>query len=203
MENQRVYLFKQIGTDYVKIGMTKNSDVLDRFRSFCTYSPLGAEIVGVIATNDALFLEKQLHKEYKDKRLCGEFFRLSENECMAIIKKYNDQKRNNAISIFYEIITNDDFDIDLILDNLKQQRKRIDIPSTEYFNLVKAFKENNKSDVWMTATEIKENIELMYNVEIDSMKQFGTELRKSIGESVNKKINGKIRRMYFISKSLS
>src|SRR6478609_3194189 len=146
MENERVYLFRHVGTDFVKIGMTKNSDVLDRFRQFSTYAPMGAEIVGVIATKDALFLEKQLHKEFKEKRVQGEFFKLSDNECMSIVKKYNDQKRNNAISIFYEIITNNDFDIDNILQILKQQRNRADIPNTEYFNLIKGFKEKNKSD---------------------------------------------------------
>lgn len=202
MESERVYFFKQIGTDFVKIGMTKNSDVLERFRAFCTYAPQGAEIVGVIATNNALQLEKNLHNIYKDRRLNGEFFRLSENECLEIVKKYNDQKRNKAISLFFEIITNETFDIDLIISELKKQTKRKEIRFTEYHNLVKGFLEENKSDVWFTSTEIKEQIELKYDVKIDSMKKFGSELRKSIGEPKNKKLNGSVRAYYFIPKSL-
>lgn len=202
MENQRVYLFRHTGTDHVKIGMTKNSDVLDRFRSFSTYAPLGAEIVGVIATNDALFLEKQLHSEYKDRRLSGEFFKLSDDECRVIVKKYNDEKRNRAISVFYEIITSDDFDIDSILEVLKKQRGRKDIENTEYFNLIKSFKEQNKSDVWLTATEIKDQIELIHSVKIDSFKFFGMQLRKSIGIPKSKRIKGEVLSRYFIPKSL-
>jgi hypothetical protein len=202
MELERVYLFRQIGTDFVKIGMTKNSDVLERFRAFCTYAPQGAEIVGVIATNNALQLEKNLHNIYKDRRLNGEFFRLSENECLEIVKKYNDQKRNKAISLFFEIITNETFDIDLIISELKKQTKRKEIGFTEYHNLVKGFLEENKSDVWFTSTEIKEQIELKYDVKIDSMKIFGSELRKSIGEPKNKKLKGVVRAYYFIPKSL-
>lgn len=202
MESERVYLFKQIGTEFVKIGMTKNSDVLERFRQFSTYAPQGAEIVGVIATDNALQLEKNLHNIYKDKRLNGEFFRLTDRECLEIIKKYNDQKRNKAISLFFEIITNETFDIDLIICELKKQTKRKEIGFTEYHNLVKGFLEENKSDVWLTSTEIKEQIELRFNVKIDSMKLFGSELRKSIGLPKNKSINGTVLSRYFIQKSL-
>jgi hypothetical protein len=202
MESERVYLFRQIGTDFVKIGMTKNSDVLERFRAFCTYAPQGAEIVGVIATNNALQLEKNLHNIYKDKRLNGEFFRLSENECLEIVKKYNDQKRNKAISLFFEIITNESFDIDLIISELKKQSKRKEIGFTQYHGLVKQFLEENKSDCWFTATEIKEQIEIKFDVKIDSMKVFGSELRKTIGFPKNKQLNGNVRAYYFVPKSL-
>lgn len=202
MEKERVYLFKQIGTNFVKIGMTKNSDVLARFQQFCTYSPQGAEIVGVIATDNALQLEKNLHNIYKDKRLSGEFFRLTEKECLEIVKKYNDQKRNKAISLFFEIITNETFDIDLIISELKKHTKRKEIGFTEYYGLVKQFLEENKSDIWLTASEIKQQIELKFDVKIDSMKIFGNELRKSIGNPKNKKIEGIVRSRYFINKSL-
>lgn len=202
MESERVYLFKHIGTEFVKIGMTKNSDVLERFKQFSTYAPQGAEIVGVIATNNALQLEKNLHNIYKDKRLNGEFFRLTDRECLEIIKKYNDQKRNKAISLFFEIITNETFDIDLIISELKNQTKRKEIGFTEYHNLVKGFLEENKNDCWLTASEIKELIELKYEVKIDSMKIFGSELRKSIGLPKSKRIKGVVLSRYFIQKSL-
>ena len=202
MESERVYLFKQTGTEFVKIGMTKNSDVLERFRQFSTYAPQGAEIVGVIATDNALQLEKNLHNIYKDKRLNGEFFRLTDRECLEIIKKYNDQKRNKAISLFFEIITNETFDIDLIISELSKQRKRIDIGYSEYHDVIRQFLEENKSDVWLTSTEIKEQIELRFNVKIDSMKLFGASLRKSIGLPKNKSINGTVLSRYFIQKSL-
>lgn len=202
MDNERVYLFRHIGTDHVKIGMTKNADVLERFKAFSTYAPLGAEIVGVIATNDALFLEKKLHHEFKEKRLNGEFFKLTDGECLQIVKKYNDQKRNQCISTFFEIISDQTLDIDKILVDLKKHRRRIDIPHNEFYNLIKNFLENNKSDVWLTATEIKEQIELSYNVKIDSMKLFGQELRKVIGQPKAKRINNNNLSRYFVKKSL-
>lgn len=84
---ERVYFFRQKGTNYVKIGMTRG-DVKVRFSSFCTYSPTGGEIIGSIACDDSFKLEKEIHKKLKSKRLKGEFFNLSKEECDEIILSY-------------------------------------------------------------------------------------------------------------------
>lgn len=74
-----VYFFRETGRPYVKIGMSKN-DIQVRFQSFKTFAPLGAYIVGYIKTNDCAKLEKKIHEKYKDKRLQGEFFNLTDDE---------------------------------------------------------------------------------------------------------------------------
>jgi len=71
--------------------------------------------------------------------------------------------------------------------------------------ILKFFKKPEGSDgyaEWLTATEIKDAIELNTRQKIMSMKKFGSELRKSIGEPKNKKLNGSVRAYYFIPKSL-
>lgn len=87
-KKQIVYLFRQKGTNYVKIGMTTKSDFSDRFTSFCTYAPNGGEVVGIIKCTDSRKLEKEIHDLYKHKRLKGEFFSLSKEECDLILNKY-------------------------------------------------------------------------------------------------------------------
>lgn len=93
-----VYLFRQLGTNYVKIGMTSLSSCDERFQAFKTYSPLGAEIVGTIRTKNALKLERHLHKKYAHKRLNGEFFDLSDNDCDIILNLNEDNEVNNLIN---------------------------------------------------------------------------------------------------------
>ena len=73
-----VYFFKHKQVDAVKIGMTKNDDINVRFNQFRTYSPFGAEILGVIKTAYPAQIESKLHKHYEHFRLRGEFFDISQ-----------------------------------------------------------------------------------------------------------------------------
>lgn len=83
-----VYFFREIGRPYVKIGMSKN-EITERFTAFKTYAPLGAYIVGYIKTENSVLLEKQLHEKFKNKRLKGEFFNITDDEVFNEINKYD------------------------------------------------------------------------------------------------------------------
>jgi len=83
-----VYFFKHKGVDGIKIGMTNKDDVKQRFDSFNTYSPHGAENLGTIETYDAQYLEKILHKDFEKYRINGEFFNIHPDEVTEIIENY-------------------------------------------------------------------------------------------------------------------
>jgi len=89
-----VYFFKHKEMQGVKIGMTSNSEsVNNRFASFKTYSPMGAEICGVIETNKPNELERKLHKKYNSMRLHGEFFNITPIEVNNEINKFDTDLR--------------------------------------------------------------------------------------------------------------
>lgn len=91
-----VYVFRQIGTDFYKIGYTESS-VEERFKSMKMYSPIGAEITSIIHCDNPKVLESDLHKKFKDKRLSGEFFKLDELD-IEIIKNYENEKFKDFMS---------------------------------------------------------------------------------------------------------
>lgn len=105
-KTQIVYLFRQKGTEHVKIGMTAKSDFSDRFSHFSMYSPNGAEVVGVIKCLDSRAMEKEIHSLYKHKRLKGEFFNLSKEDCDFILKKYNSNDEVDKLINKIKIISN-------------------------------------------------------------------------------------------------
>jgi hypothetical protein len=72
-----VYLL-QSPTSAYKIGKTGNPD--SRFATFKTALPFEVEYVCVIKTDDMHSLEKELHKQFADKRVNGEWFVLSPND---------------------------------------------------------------------------------------------------------------------------
>lgn len=92
-----VYFFKHKEANGVKIGMTLQDDVLQRFRAFKTYSPRGAEILGKIETSNANILEKKLHERFADRRLNGEFFDIHSDE----INEICDEFANSELINFY------------------------------------------------------------------------------------------------------
>ena len=71
----------------VKIGMSKDSKPFKRFDQFRTYSPFGSELVGFITTKDHNKLEKEIHSKFKDFRLSGEWFNLSDSQIDDILNK--------------------------------------------------------------------------------------------------------------------
>ena len=72
-----VYLL-QADNGFIKIGRTIN--VKNRMRMLSVQLPYKTKILGVIETDDCVGLEEKLHLEYKDKRVNGEWFRLTKDE---------------------------------------------------------------------------------------------------------------------------
>lgn len=94
-----VYFFRHIAMYPVKIGCTDSNSPLDRFLQFKTYAPFGAEILGVIISNEPFKLEKKIHKLLNNSRMEGEWFDISEKKVNELIAKFSKQEdiedRNN------------------------------------------------------------------------------------------------------------
>ena len=71
-----VYLIKAIGTNYYKIGRTK--DIETRLETLQKSSPFDLSLILAIETSDSLALEKYFHDKYNDCRVRGEWFELDE-----------------------------------------------------------------------------------------------------------------------------
>jgi hypothetical protein len=103
MKKDFVYFFKHNNINAIKIGKTSGESVLDRFNSFRTYAPFGAEIIGFFETDDGHRDERELHKLFKDHRLQGEFFDISLDIVKNIIFEKN-KDYQKAAYIFNEWI---------------------------------------------------------------------------------------------------
>lgn len=77
-----VYVLKQIGGDYYKIGRTSNPD--NRRETFNVKLPFRVEYEIVIKTDDMYLLERQLHSRFNAKWIDGEWFQLSPDDLEAI-----------------------------------------------------------------------------------------------------------------------
>ena len=80
-----VYFIKINGLDPIKIGYTTDSKGISRFETAKTYAPFGATYFAHIPTLNAPALEFELHERFKDKRLKGEWFDLTQNEIAKIV----------------------------------------------------------------------------------------------------------------------
>lgn len=204
MKNKEsVYFFMQKGTNYVKIGYTRSIDISSRFSTFCTYAPLGGKIVGFIKTESGISLEKKIHNELSHKRLYGEFFNISEKDCLNIIERYNSEETNCIISNFNIWLSKNSDSIDQLNDVLKNAISKINKELTDedlyYYDLINIYFTNENRSKYMTATEMKDYI-ISFNptAKIVSMKKFGMELKKLFGSSKSKKVDGKILYKYFV-----
>ena len=88
-----VYFIKHTGLSPVKIGYSSAENPIARLYSMTTYAPYGVELLGFIQTLNAKQLERKLHKKYKNKRLNGEWFELT-NEDIAIELQSNTKFEN-------------------------------------------------------------------------------------------------------------
>jgi len=86
----KTYLVKNTNTGQYKIGMTAQDDVATRVAQFHGAAGSTCLIVGFCAGN----IELKLHKEYRDKRTFGEWFKLTENDVNEIINVHF--KNNNG-----------------------------------------------------------------------------------------------------------
>ena len=199
-KTELVYFFRQNGTNHVKIGYTTKPDVSARFSSFCTYAPYGGKIIGVIKTESGITTEKQIHSEIAHRRLKGEFFNISEDDCQKIIYRYNTDEMNCLVSNFNIWLSSENANLENINELIK---KSISIKQNEIGNqfttdlVLKYFNRENRT-IWMTASEIKDYIIKNEDTDIKSMKIFGSCLSMIFGKSKSKNYGGIIRNRYFV-----
>lgn len=83
--DKKLYLMKNTRNGYTKIGISNNPK--HREKTLQSEEP-EVELLFTMSVCLARLEEKALHKEYNDKRVRGEWFDLTDNDVMDIIKKY-------------------------------------------------------------------------------------------------------------------
>jgi hypothetical protein len=182
-----VYFFRETGRPYVKIGMSTN-DLQQRFQHFKTYAPLGAYIVGFIKTKKASVLENELHKKYKDKRLSGEFFSLTDDEVYNEINNYN-VSFGEIVSFLNELIEEYDYTLLDLKKDLKLKLKKYQETEQKY----------SADEVLINYLNTKKGMFLTNNFMLDELNNLGCTLNqyelgiilKNLGyQKKRKRING-------------
>ena len=156
-----VYVFKQSGTTFYKIGMSETDSVNDRFIQFKTYSPTGCEIISVIETDHARYLEKKLHTQFAEKRMSGEFFNLTDVD-IATIKNYESEKIAILNNFFWQYIVGKNLDVDAMkrVLNLMDKSENVSFDKKTELILLEVSKYFNNMSV--TNTEIYDKIKVKY-----------------------------------------
>ena len=187
-----VYVFKMIGTDYFKIGMTNKESVKSRLDSFKVYAPNGVEVVQVISSKTPLKLEKDLHLKFESKRMKGEFFKLTESD-LKYLDLFQSEKTIELKNFFWTYI----FDNNLTIDDVKtlflsKNMYQNNDKATDVINYV----ESNLIGNELTCTEIKDFLLNDCEIEINT-KSLGSILKNSYEQKI-KKIDGINHRVYLL-----
>lgn len=90
----RVYIIRQGGTNFYKLGYTGDDDVSLRLRALQTGNPNLLSLVGEFAVS-SLKGEAALHEIYRENRKCGEWFELNEEDVRNILN--SEWRRRQAI----------------------------------------------------------------------------------------------------------
>lgn len=88
-ESGIVYFFRHKGLSPVKIGFSSKSDYRYRFNKFNMYSPYGAEVLAIIASDNPADLEKRIHSEIKSFKVRGEFFDISTEKINELVNRFS------------------------------------------------------------------------------------------------------------------
>lgn len=115
VNKESVYLLRYVGRKEVKIGMSKNVNPYKRIKDYNMYSIHGVEVLGVVPCLDGLNIEKAIHKEFKHKKIRGEWFELTDEDIEYIINKYSSYEYKKTYEDFLykyiEYIDNDSFHV--------------------------------------------------------------------------------------------
>ena len=189
-----VYVFKMIGTNFYKIGMTNSDSVKSRLDSFRVYAPNGVEVVQVILTKNTRLLEKELHLKFDAKRMKGEFFNLDEND-LIYLECLQDEKVNELKNFFWTYIFDNNFNIDSVkkvfineYENLSESKSKDEI----VINYVNDYLAGNE----LTCTEVKKLIFENLSIDINT-KNLGSILKSNYTQKM-KKIEGSNQRVYLL-----
>lgn len=189
-----VYVFKMIGTNFYKIGMTNSDSVKSRLDNFRVFAPNGVEVIQVISTKNTRVLEKELHVKFHSKRMKGEFFNLDEND-LIYLECLQDEKVNELKNFFWTYIFDNNFNIDSVkklfineYDNLSENKSKNEI----VINYVNDYLAGNE----LTCTEVKKLIFETLNIEINT-KNLGSILKSNYKQKM-KKIEGSNQRVYLL-----
>lgn len=82
-DDKRGFVYILFGNGYYKIGKAKEID--RRVSQISPQLPFEVKLIGFIETDDALALESFYHEKYKDKRVNGEWFMLSDEDVISIL----------------------------------------------------------------------------------------------------------------------
>lgn len=158
MKKDFVYFFKHNNINAIKIGKTSGDSVLDRFNSFRTYAPFGAEIVGFFETDNGHRDEKELHQLFKNHRLEGEFFDISVDMVRNIVYKKN-KSYHKALSIFNEWIANSENDSSKLISLMdKAKVTEFDQSNILSKSIIQYIKNNFEVNQWYQFKESYNNL---------------------------------------------
>lgn len=88
-ESGIVYFFRHKGLSPVKVGFSSKSDYRGRFNKFNMYSPYGAEVLAIIASDNPAELEKRIHNEIKSFQVRGEFFDITIEKINELVNRFS------------------------------------------------------------------------------------------------------------------
>jgi hypothetical protein len=189
-----VYVFRMIGTDFYKIGMTNSDTVKSRLESFKTYAPNGVEISQVIKSENARKLEKELHVKFQTKRLKGEFFRLDKND-LDYLESLQENKIVELKNFFWTYIFENDFDIDSVKRMFIIKNEVSPIEDSRDNQVIDYIYQNLKGNQ-LTCSEIRKLIINDLLIDLNT-KNLGLMLKKNFVQKM-KKIDGVNQRVYLL-----
>ena len=184
--NGYVYVVQYLGTDFYKIGLTERDSPEQRLNTLRTYAPKGLKVILLLETAYPRKLEKELHEDFKHKRLEREFFQLNEDDLKLIKDKYSvtESKLVYVLQKLRKYFDNDE----LLYSVLKQQQEKIGqakkynpIHSEETWDTISALWYDKYKDEPVTCTEILELIQAnpdKIKIHTNTARGLGTYLRK-------------------------
>lgn len=183
-----IYFFKHKNITGIKIGRASGSSINDRFCSFKTYSPFGAEIIGFFECDNCVKTEAELHKRFATCRMNGEFFDISEDIVKSIINTYDTNYHEIKI-LFNEWISNPENNIIALKSIFKKAADKIN--DIDHF-IKNKISPGTIGDSFLTADEICK----MFDV--DFGKRISHRLSKNGFISTKRRDEFKIKRGYYV-----
>lgn len=202
-----IYFFRHKNTKPIKIGMTESETVSNRFNSFKTSSPYGAEVVGVIHCDDPCTLEKKAHIRFKAFRVNGEFFEITDEMVNAFIKSHSSKANNNDyIKTRFESFLLDDVitesekktvsrKLDKIIDEVRKDK--YDEPNFIQ-RILSVFSNSGDDPIYLTNKDLIES-DMLSGIDVTA-RELGLQLKKHEFIKKSKRLNGIVKQVYLMYK---